>query len=425
MINEFASNARWTVLGDGVYAACQWGILIVIARLGDAEMVGRFALGLAITAPIMLFCSLALRPVLSTDAKSEYKFGEYLALRLLSIGAALIAIAAVSTMTGADTVLIMLALGLAKAVEAVSDVCYGFLQKNEQMAPIAKSNLLKGPLSLIAVAAVLYLTHSLAAAVFAMVAIWGLILVLFDMPNCAVLNSNRLGLIWASDRLCALFRLALPLGVAVMLLALNANMPRYFIQHYLGVRELGIFAAMAYLMVAGSAFVNSIGQTISPRLARYWADDDLSHFRSLLLRLAGSVSLLGASGIVAAWLAGPPVLRLLYGGEFADRSDVLVWIMVAAAVSYIASALGYGMMAARLIRIQSVQFTFVTAAGVLGCFVLVPSYGLVGAACAMIVSHLVQLLIATLSMWCTYRRRLRTLPLRTISSEMPTACGAP
>src|SRR3712207_3013630 len=86
---SLASNASWTVLGDGVYAACQWGILIAVARLGDAEMVGRFALALAITAPVMLFCGLALRPVVSTDAKSEFEFGEYLGLRLLSIGVGL------------------------------------------------------------------------------------------------------------------------------------------------------------------------------------------------------------------------------------------------------------------------------------------------------------------------------------------------
>ena len=425
LLPSLASNASWTVLGDGVYAACQWGILIILARLGDAEMVGRFALALAITAPIMLFCGLALRPVLSTDAKSEFEFGEYLGLRLLSIGVGLIAIAGVSTMTEADTALIVLVLGLAKGVEAVSDVCYGFLQKYERMPTIAKSNLLKGPLSFLAVAATLYVTDSLAAALFAMTALWALILVVYDLPNCSKLTAHGLKPIWASNRLRALFRLALPLGVTMMLLALNANMPRYFIQQYLGVRELGVFAAMAYLLVAGSAFVNSIGQTISPRLARHWADDDLRQFRSLLVRLAGGVALLGAVGVIAAWIAGSPMLRWIYGNEFADRSDVLVLIMVAAAVSYLASAVGYGMMAARLIRIQSIQFICVTVAGFLGCWILIPRFGLLGAAYGMGMSFLVQVFIGLLSIWYAYRRRLQRQPFQAISAEMPRACGAP
>jgi O-antigen/teichoic acid export membrane protein len=42
----------------------------------------------------------------------------------------------------------------------------------------------------------------------------------------------------------------LPLGVVAALVLLNTNIPRYFIERYLGEWELGIFAALAYIMVA-------------------------------------------------------------------------------------------------------------------------------------------------------------------------------
>ncbi len=45
-------------------------------------MVGQFALGLAIAAPVVMFTNLQLRGVLATDARNEYRFGDYLALRL-------------------------------------------------------------------------------------------------------------------------------------------------------------------------------------------------------------------------------------------------------------------------------------------------------------------------------------------------------
>ncbi|MGI8856402.1 MAG: hypothetical protein ACR2JW_11675, partial [Thermomicrobiales bacterium] len=48
------ANFSWTFVGNVVYAACQWGMLVVLAKLGSPEVVGQFALGLAITAPVIM-----------------------------------------------------------------------------------------------------------------------------------------------------------------------------------------------------------------------------------------------------------------------------------------------------------------------------------------------------------------------------------
>jgi hypothetical protein len=34
-------NFLWTLAGNVVYAACQWGILVALAKLGTPQMVGR------------------------------------------------------------------------------------------------------------------------------------------------------------------------------------------------------------------------------------------------------------------------------------------------------------------------------------------------------------------------------------------------
>src|SRR6266568_5527229 len=41
------TNFAWTLAGNAVYAVCQWGMLVSIAKLGSPAMVGQFALGLA------------------------------------------------------------------------------------------------------------------------------------------------------------------------------------------------------------------------------------------------------------------------------------------------------------------------------------------------------------------------------------------
>ena len=42
-------NFSWTFAGNAVYAACQWGMLVVLAKLGSPEMIGQFTLGLAVS----------------------------------------------------------------------------------------------------------------------------------------------------------------------------------------------------------------------------------------------------------------------------------------------------------------------------------------------------------------------------------------
>ena len=41
-------NFAWNLFGSGVYALCQWAMVIVLAKMGSPEVVGRFAFGLSI-----------------------------------------------------------------------------------------------------------------------------------------------------------------------------------------------------------------------------------------------------------------------------------------------------------------------------------------------------------------------------------------
>ena len=64
-------NVLWALIGNVGYTAFQWGILICIAKLGSAADVGKFALGLAVTAPVITLANLHLRVLEATDARNE------------------------------------------------------------------------------------------------------------------------------------------------------------------------------------------------------------------------------------------------------------------------------------------------------------------------------------------------------------------
>src|SRR5208283_4184694 len=99
-------------------------ILIAIAKLGTPTMLGEFALGLAVSAPVFMFMTLQLRAVLATDTCDEYCLGHYLTVRILGTAIGLIAIAGFIAVAGFErkTAIVVFLVSLAKAAEAFSDI---------------------------------------------------------------------------------------------------------------------------------------------------------------------------------------------------------------------------------------------------------------------------------------------------------------
>lgn len=387
-------NLLWTFAGYAIYVGCQWGMLVVLAKLGSPEMVGRFALGLAVTAPVVLFANLGLRPYQATDAERRYAFGEYLALRILTTALALVAVLVVVSMAGYGpaTALAVVGVGVAKCFEAVSDIFYGLLQQRERTDRISKSMTIKGLLSLAALGLAVYVTGNLLWGVAALAAVWAAVLFVYDVRSGALmLGASGLNPRWDWRRLGTLALTTLPLGLAVVMTSLNTNIPRYLVDGYLGTRELGIFAAMSYPVAAGATVVGALGQSASPRLARYYADGDFRAFRTLLAKLVGLGAALGIAGLLVAAVAGREVLTIFYTPQYAPYASVFVWLMGAAGLTYMASFAGFGTIAARQLRAQVPIFVGVLAVTVVACVFLIPALGLVGAAAAVALGMVFQL----------------------------------
>jgi O-antigen/teichoic acid export membrane protein len=407
-------NFSWTFTGNLIYAASQWGMLVVLAKLGSPEMVGQFTLGLAVTAPVIMFTNLQLRGIQATDAKGDYVFSDYLGLRLIGTGLALLIIAGITLKAGYrwETSLVILAIALAKAFESISDVFYGLIQQHERMDRIAIALMIKGPLSLLLLAIGVSLTGSVVGGAIGLAMAWGLVLFGWDIRNGRLIlknsshgregedllvadaepakSQNPLYPRWEGKTLSKLLLLALPLGFVMMLISLNTNIPRYFIERYLGERELGIFAAMSYLMVVGQMVVSALAESATPRLAKYYAAGNGNAFLRLLLKLTAIAALPGGAGVALALVAGKQLLTFLYQPEYAQYVEVFVLLMVAAGINYTFAFLGYGRTAARYFLIQAPLSCLVTSASAITCFWLIPQAGLKGAAIALIVGAIVE-----------------------------------
>ena len=396
-------NAAWALVGQVVFAACHWGGFVVLGRLGGPEELGRYALALAVVTPIMLFGRMQMRELQVADAARRHRFEDYAAVRLAGTtcaGVVVLAVASVSYTWRAALPILLVA--LARGFENLSEVNYGLAQRHGRLDLVARSVMLRGALGLLALATGYYLSKDLGVGLAGMAAAWGLVWWSLDRttperwpdpsgsePVQQARLGRRLHLAWT----------AVPLAIAMLLVALNPNVPRYFIEAAFGLDALGLFAAMAHFVIAGRMIINSLCQAASPRLADLYAAGDRVKFRRLLLRLIGLSLVPGLGGLAFAILFGRELLELIYGSQFARGADIFPWIMLVAVILYAQTPFDFGLTAMHQFKIQPLIFGLVVLVNVVGCVLLVPRYGLLGATLSWLAAVTCQFLLSLAVHW--------------------------
>ena len=386
------ANFKWTLAGNVVYSLCQWGMLTVLAKASNSSVVGQFALGLAIAAPVFMFTNLQLRGVQVTDARREYGFADYFTLRIATTAVGLLVVAILSIALHYDLVtrIVTLLIAVAKSIESLSDVIGGLLQFHDRLDQAATSLMIRGALSVLSFGATFLVSQSLIASTAAMCLAWLTVFILYDLTRALqTLRGERyFHLNWRTGR--RLILLSLPLGFVMMLLSLNTNIPRYLLEHYSGSAELGIFASLAYLLVAVNTIVNALGQSVIVRLSAMFAVNDFGGFKRLMYKLIGMGVAMTVVGLPLAALFGRAILTLMYRAEYANRMMAFFIMVAASGVGAVGAFLGTGTTAARCFRAQ-VPLTLACTLTVIGtAAVLVPHYGSTGASLALFASSLVQ-----------------------------------
>lgn len=395
------------MVGNVVYAACQWGTLSAIAKLGGIEGAGLFALGLAIGAPVMQLASLGLRNIYVTDVNVDHRYHSYLATRRLASLAGLLVVCAIGFFGGfsIESALVIALVGLGKAIEAQGDFYHGVFQRKGRMDLVAASQILRGLLGIAALIGCLLLTKSLPWAIASMAVAWAGVFALLDLPasrqHAMGASIPHWGGISAVSRLAVL---GLPLGMAACLNSFGVNIPRYFIEGVAGSTGLGIFASLAYIRTAGGMLMSALVQTILPSLAISFAED-LRRFARLMGLLALLAVGLGAGGLLVALFAGQPVLRFIYTDEVARHSSLFVLLMVDAALAYAYWCVSAAITAARMFRAVFLLRLVLVASIATASAALIPSMGLTGGALAGVCGSLAQLVAGLII--CTRLYRLR------------------
>jgi O-antigen/teichoic acid export membrane protein len=400
----------WVLVGQVAYACSQWAVLVVFSKLGSAQAVGQYAVGVALASPVFLLASMQLRNLQVTDARRELPLSTYVALRGASLAVAVVVLGCMiaSAHMPRETALTLWAIIFFKCQESVADIYQGEMQANERMDWVGISLLLKALVMLAALTAVFALTRSSSLAVFA--SAFASLAVVFAYD---VRRAHR-----TADRTAArfravlgLFKLAAPMGMVMALLSTTSNMPRYFLAASSGEEAVGAFSALFYFTIPGGLILSALGQTASPKLAKRHAAGDRRGFMLVMLRLLGVGVVMGIGGIAAVTIGGKPLIRLFYRPEFATYAPALLILMVAALGQYLSGCFGTTVTALRVFRTQVGLHLVLLGSSYVFCRRYVPGGGVLGAAKAVTATAAVGFAVYGITTFVALRLKARSRPM--------------
>ncbi|MET3319934.1 UNVERIFIED_ORG: O-antigen/teichoic acid export membrane protein [Peribacillus simplex] len=412
-INSMTIKVIAVFMGSSIFMVSQFLIIIILARLGNAEIVGEFGLVLAITGPVYMFFTFQIRNAITSE-NSSVKLSDYAGVVVLNSLLATITSLVICLITKTDlsvTYLVVIYL-FAKNIQLVSELIYGYFQHKEDLHVVGLSNFMKGILSALLFFVFYYFGNNILLATFSIGLSWLLVLLFYDIPKMHIGRNYRSILIkvFLPNKIMSissLYKLLIPLGLISLLYSLNTNISRYFITYYMDTEMLGYFTACSYLMIAGNTFVGAIGQSFCNRLARYNNQQTKDNFKNLFYKLVIFGISLGLISTFLSFIFGKVILSTLFGSEYIKYSSLLTLLMVATIFRYPSEFMGYATIATKTYKNELPQLIFMLIVTVICSFIFVSKFGLYGSALTLIVGSLITALGRFSIIYGAYRLKER------------------
>jgi O-antigen/teichoic acid export membrane protein len=191
-------------------------------------------------------------------------------------------------------------------------------------------------------------------------------------------------------RLAGRFRAGVPLGVATVMIGVYYTADSLMLGWLKDTATVGQYAVAYKLPLAVFAFAALWGQVLLPHLSALW-----EHRRGELREQLGfftSLSLVGSLPLLAgAVLVGPELIPELFGAQYEPAGKPFVLLMAAAALVLLTVNFGTAAVASGDERQYAVAVTLGAVLNIAANLVVIPAFGMTGAAAATVGAELVVL----------------------------------
>jgi O-antigen/teichoic acid export membrane protein len=163
-------------------------------------------------------------------------------------------------------------------------------------------------------------------------------------------------------------------------------MPRIALKHYATLGDVAQYGVFGYTSIAIGRLGVALAGAVAPRVATHAARQDWRAASRYVDRVARVVLALGVVGVLGVLLVGQPVLRTLFGGQYAGASNVFALVCGVAVLEQLMLLYVTLLAAARRGGGASVAALLAAGSQIVLLPLLIPGHGLLGAAAASLAS---------------------------------------
>ncbi len=306
-------NIIWNIIGSFLYAFASMILSIAVIQIVGEEQGGVFTFAFSTFGQHMFMVAyFGIRPFQITDMSYKYSFGDYLRLRFLTCGSALLFGLIYVGVQGytREKALVVFLMVCYKVLDALADTYEAEFQRSGRLYLTGKSNAFRTLLSVTAFLGTLWVTRDLVNASVVAVTAQIVGIVVFDAAVIRVLSNVDWKSKWS--RQWSLLRDNTLLFFSVVLDFYIFSAAKYAIEDIMMDKDMAVYGAI----FMPTSVINLVaGFVIRPYLTRMsmaWDDGDDNYFLKLIGKQAMVISGLTVLAVGGAWLLGIPVLGFLY-----------------------------------------------------------------------------------------------------------------
>mgnify|MGYP001108324053 CR=1 FL=1 len=398
----------WNMAGSFLYAFASMVLSIAVVQIAGEDAGGIFTFAFTTFGQHMFMMAyFGIRPFQITDTGGKYSFGDYLGLRLLTCGAAVLTGMGYVLLNGYsfEKAAVVFLMVVYKVIDALADAYEAEFQRGGRLYLTGKSNAFRTILSVGVFLSVLTYTKDLVTA-----SLWAVgaqaagflvfdVLVIRELPNVEWRS--------AKGKKQELFAETILLFCSAVLDFYIFSASKYAIEGCMADRDMAVFGAI----FMPTSIINLVaGFVIRPYLTKLsvqWENRRYKRFRSIVKNLVLVILGLTVVAVLGAWFLGIPVLSLLYpniGYALARCRTALLYIILGGALNALMTLFYYSLIIMKWQRVIFAGYLGVGAAAFLISPVFVRAMGIDGGAFSYMILMFLLMLCFGAAAFGVYRR---------------------
>ncbi|MET3406375.1 hypothetical protein [Priestia aryabhattai] len=337
IINKIRNQGYLFLLsGNIIFTINQFCVLILLNRTGDLSLVGTYSLYLSIVSPISMLANLKLKSYILANKDKRNVLLSFRLLFSLIVDVFFIVVVVGFILSGfleLHNGLLLVFILLIKSIENKSEAYNAKVQIDLGIKVAGQLVFIKNILILTSFVVSFLLTQSILISLF----LWFLISFIFfryvEKRRGGVINIDSK---FTFSDLKKYLLVLIPLGIAQFFISINANVPRYFLNSFGTLTEVGLFSTLSYFAIATNVIATTIQQIFIPRIEEKLRNEAVPRYRKKIVKqmffLLLSILFLGWISIS---LISIKIIPLILGNDYSEYIIEFSILLAATFIIYI------------------------------------------------------------------------------------------